>query len=82
MTDQGKEAAKEVKKLYKGKNDGPATFGKGPSDIMQMQMNIKNNANNLNKYVDDLESWAKDVKVKDGDAKKRDPMSKVSTYLH
>ena len=61
---------------------GPNYIGnrrdKKTMDIMEMQRNIKHNNEDLISFVDDLDSWMKEVEKKDKNQKLRDPNQHVS----
>ena len=52
---------------------------KKTTDIIEMQRNIKNNNQEVINFLDDMESWTKEVGGKDKDKALRDPNKKVST---
>lgn len=63
---------------------GPPLLGKPAGrreqDVMEMQLNIRNNNKDLQSYVDDLNEWQKEVSVKDKDSSLRDPNRNVSQH--
>ena len=52
----------------------------GNDEMIKIQHNLKNNTEDITRYVGDLESWTKEVQKKDKSAALRDPTRNVSLF--